>query len=108
VRAPSDDAAGGEGRGEQLTRDAALLHDHACVVLDVGVEITPGLQLGEHPLHRLLDLHREVDARATERARDVAQHHRARIGGLVDRVPEAHDPIAGSDRVAHPALGPLR
>ena len=36
---------------------------------------------------------------------DVAQHHRARIGGLVHRVPEPHDAIAGTDRVAHPRFG---
>ena len=47
----------------------------------------------------------ELHLLAAELVGDVAEHHRARVVGLVDAVTEAHEPVAALDRVAQPRLG---
>ena len=70
VGGPADDAADREGRREHRARQAAELHHHAGVELDVGVEVAAGLELGEDLDDALLDGGGEVDQVAAEAASD--------------------------------------
>ncbi len=108
MRAPADDPAGGERRREHVPRYPAGIHHDPRVELDVGVERTPGLGLGEHRDDRVLHGGRELRGGPADRVSDLAQQRRARVLALVDPVAEAHDPAASPDRVADPGLGPVR
>jgi hypothetical protein len=105
VRAPSDGATRGERRGEHLAGQAAGLHHHTRVELDVGEQRTTGFELGQGADHGGLDRERGLGPLAAELLRDPAQQDRPRVVGGVDAVAEAHDPIARRHRVAHPPLG---
>ncbi len=103
--APPDHPAGREGGREQITRQPAALHHHGGVPLDVGVQLTSGLQLGEGALDLGFDLRGELDSVAAELLGHLTQHHRARIGGAIDGMAEPHDAIAVGDRLTNPCGG---
>ncbi len=92
--APADGPSGGEGRCEHVPGDGAEVHDHAGVVLHVGVQVATGLQFGQGVDNRLFNRQRQLHQGAAERGDDVAQQQRPRIVGLVDAVAESHDPFA--------------
>ena len=79
VGAPADDPADGEGRREQLPGEAAAIHDHAGIELHIGVQGVRGLQLGQHPEDRLLDLDGQLAPR--RRPRDSATSRSSRDRG---------------------------
>ena len=100
--------AGGEGGSEHVAGEAADVHHHAGVELDVGVEVTAGLQLGQQVDHRLLDGQGQLDQGPAERRDHGTQQERARVVGLVDAVAEAHDPVTLLDGLPDVGLGPVR
>ena len=91
VRHQPTTRADGERRGEHLARDAAQLHHHARVELDVGVQLASRLQLGE----QLAPAARPATAKSTRRRRSPARRRAASRdrGSSVryTRVAEAHD-----------------
>ena len=83
------------------------MHHHAGVELDVGVQVAPRLQLGQHVDGRALDGLGELHQRAPQPLGDRAQQHRTRVVRLVDAVAEAHDALAALDGPADVGLGPV-
>jgi hypothetical protein len=105
VGAPPDDAAGGEGGGEQVAGQAAAGHGHRRVPLDVGAQHPVGFELGQRALHLALHLDGELPEVAADVLDDAPQQLGAGVGGAVDGVAETHDPLAAGDGVAHPGGG---
>ena len=103
VGAPADRPAHGEGRGEHRTWDAAGVHHHTGVELDIGIPGVVGMCLAQRVDDGLLGADRCVDSRSAEALRDLAQQQRSGILGAVDGVPEPHDPTT----LSHLLTGPL-
>ena len=82
-----------------------MVHHHAGVELDVGVEVAAGLELGQHLDDRLLDLLGELDLLGADALGHAPQEQRAGVVGLVDAVAEAHDPLAAGDGVDEVGAG---
>src|SRR5581483_11350179 len=104
VRRPARDARAREHRRSDGRRHLGDVEDERRVVLDVRLERPVGLaplELGERGLLEALG---DLDLRRAKLARGVLEDARARILGAVDAMAEAHDPLAGVERVLHPAL----
>src|SRR5262245_32200078 len=110
---PAGRSADGEGRREDLRRDANGVEDECSIQLDVGIQVTARL-----------DFIQDLDGDALDRGREVEQlavpslpcqllsgfenHFGSWIADLVNAVAKAHNSLATAQRSSHPGLGAVQ
>src|SRR5512132_4635678 len=103
---PTRDAAGSEERREEVVRNAEVAIDRARVEVDIRVE-APFLEDGA-----LGGLGDRVPVRLAgalgELPRDALEDHGARVVGAVERMAEAVEPLAPTERFPNVARSAIR